>query len=159
MWVTSSEVATALFTRFAAMLYRAGLGWFVRQRFLLLFHAAHRTGSPAHTLLEIVVREHVTDSYVVKSAFGSRLDWYLDIVATAQAEVQVGLRRRRVVAEPVSLKEKQRILAGSAREGLSHRLPLVRLRSVHAVRGCSRPSAEQHEVKRAQSRIARPPTC
>lgn len=73
-----------------AWLYRAGLGWILGTRFLLLTHRGRRSGRLHETVLEVLLFTRSTHESVVASAFGTDADWYRNIQAEPALEVRTG---------------------------------------------------------------------
>ncbi len=101
--------------RMPILLYRLGLGWLLGRRFLLLTHIGRKTGRPRQAVLEIVEHDPAAEIYYVASGFGPRSDWYRNILKTPQVTIQVGNRRMRAVARPLSPEESGEIMARYAR--------------------------------------------
>ncbi|MBK8900418.1 MAG: nitroreductase family deazaflavin-dependent oxidoreductase [Anaerolineaceae bacterium] len=90
------------FFRAPLFLYRIGLGGLLGQRFLLLNHIGRKSGQPRQTVLEVVNHDQAADTYTIASGFGQKSDWYLNILAHPQVEIQVGWRKMAVTAVPLS---------------------------------------------------------
>lgn len=90
------------FFRAPLFLYRVGLGGLLGQRFLLLNHIGRKSGKPRQSVLEVVNYNKTTDTYTIASGFGKKSDWYLNILAHPQVEIQVGWRKLAVTAVPLS---------------------------------------------------------
>lgn len=90
------------FFRAPLFLYRVGLGGLLGQRFLLLNHIGRKSGKPRQSVLEVVNYNKTTDTYIIASGFGKKSDWYLNILAHPQVEIQVGWRELTVTAVPLS---------------------------------------------------------
>jgi deazaflavin-dependent oxidoreductase (nitroreductase family) len=91
-----------LFFRMPLLFYRAGLGWLLGSRFLLLNHMGRKSGLPRQTVLEVVNHEQETDTYSVAVGFGPQTDWYRNLLKTPQASIQVGRRKLDVIADPLA---------------------------------------------------------
>ena len=72
------------------LLYRAHLGWLLGHRFLLLTHRGRKTGNIHHTVLEVVRYDSATRESAVLSAYGTRADWYRNILAHPPVAVSTG---------------------------------------------------------------------
>lgn len=81
------------------LLYRLGLGPLVGQVVLLLTTIGRKSGLPRTTPLQY---EEVDGAIYIGAARGRKADWFRNIVANPQVEVQVKSRRFRGVAEPVT---------------------------------------------------------
>lgn len=93
------------FFRFPILLFEAGLGFLFGERFLLLRHVGRKSGRPRETVLEVAHHDESTGVYQVASGFGSTSDWYRNVLAHPEVEIQVGRRRHAVVARPLSPEE------------------------------------------------------
>lgn len=78
-------------------LYRLRLGWLAGHRFMLLTHQGRKTGKLRHTVLEVVSFNRDTQESVVLSAYGERADWYQNIRAHPEPDVQTGWSRYRAL--------------------------------------------------------------
>lgn len=109
--------------RLPVLLYRAGLGWLLGQRFLMLTHVGRRSGRTYRTVVEVVGR--LGEEYVVLAGFGHRADWLRNALAGGAREVAVGRRRFHPVVRELGEEEAAAVLAGYERR---HRLaaPVVR---------------------------------
>ncbi|MBK1787002.1 nitroreductase family deazaflavin-dependent oxidoreductase [Prauserella sp. ASG 168] len=86
-----------LLFRLPNRLYRVGLGRLVPARFLYLIHIGRKSGRRRDVVLEVVgTRE---GSYYLCSGFGEKADWYRNVLATPEVDIQVRGRvsRARVV--------------------------------------------------------------
>jgi deazaflavin-dependent oxidoreductase (nitroreductase family) len=141
--------------RFPTLLYRAGFGWLLGQRFLLIHHVGRHTGRSYSTLVEVVARDEATNSYYVAAAFGERTDWYCNLLARPRTQIEVGRQRWQAVAERLPPYEAERVFAAYARRhkpafhflflgrlfGLrrgsagefARRFPLIRLRTTEPI--------------------------
>lgn len=83
-------------------LYRAGLGWLLGQRFLLLHHTGRKSGLPRQAVLEVVEHDGATDTYFVASGFGRSSHWFQNVQANPDVVIQVGVRKLAVTADILS---------------------------------------------------------
>jgi deazaflavin-dependent oxidoreductase (nitroreductase family) len=104
---TSSEMQTktrAMFARapspllrafFAipSWLYRARVGGLLGHRFMQLSHRGRRSGRLYRTVLEVVHYDPQTRESLVCSGWGTRADWYRNIMANPPIAVETGGRR------------------------------------------------------------------
>jgi len=74
-------------------LYRAGFGWVLGSRVLMLEHRGRNSGLPRYVCLEIVERP-APDRLVIVSGFGARAEWYRNLKATPACFVSTGALRR-----------------------------------------------------------------
>ena len=75
-------------------LYRAGLGFALGQRMLMLTHRGRKSGVWRYVVLEVVERP-TRDSYVVASGFGEDAQWYRNVLADPRVGVSVGFELSR----------------------------------------------------------------
>ncbi|MCG5217036.1 nitroreductase family deazaflavin-dependent oxidoreductase [Streptosporangium sp. KLBMP 9127] len=87
--------------RLPILLYRAHAGRLLGGRFMLLTHTGRVTGKPRQVVIEVIEHDPVDGSYVVPSGYGSRSDWYRNILRTPEVLVQVGSRVRPMTAIPL----------------------------------------------------------
>lgn len=91
-------------------LYRAGFGWLLGPRFLLLEHRGRVSGQSRFVVLEVVWRER-RDALVVASAFGASSHWFRNLSANPNCRVSTGLRQRMpAVASVIPAAEGEMIL-------------------------------------------------
>ena len=74
-------------------LYRAGFGWILGQRFLMITHTGRTSGAPRRTVVEVVDHDQATDTYFIASGWGEKSDWLLNIAKNPRVTVHVGARR------------------------------------------------------------------
>jgi deazaflavin-dependent oxidoreductase (nitroreductase family) len=89
------------FFRLPIWLYRAGLGWMLGDRFLLLNHIGRKSGLPRQAVLEVVQHDRQSDVYVVAVGFGEKSQWYQNILSQPAVSIQVGRRKLDVTAQPL----------------------------------------------------------
>lgn len=116
------------------ILFRARVGCLLGERFLLLHHTGRRSGRAYSTMLEVVARHLPTNTYYVAAGFGENTDWYQNIIACADVEIEVGLKRLSARADRLTAGESQAILTAYARE---HRLAFRSLGRLFGFRGMS----------------------
>ena len=80
-------------------LYRLGLGGLLGQRFVYLTHTGRKSGQPRHTVLEVIDHDKTTGAYFVASGFGDKSDWYRNVMANPQVNIQVGRKHMPARAE------------------------------------------------------------
>lgn len=107
-----------LLFRLPIQLYRLGLGGLMGQRFVLIHHVGRRTGLPREAVVEVVAREPDTGAVVVASGFGPRSDWYQNLLATPDVEIELGRTRLAVHAEVLEAEQ-----AGTRMVDYAHRHP------------------------------------
>jgi deazaflavin-dependent oxidoreductase (nitroreductase family) len=81
------------------VLYLLGLGPLVGRLVLILTTTGRKSGLPRTTPLQY---EEQDGLIYVASARGQRADWFRNVVADPRVEVQVGARRFRGLAEPIT---------------------------------------------------------
>ena len=74
-------------------LFRAGLGWMLGPRILLLEHRGRRSGERRFVCLEVVERRGA-DRLIIVSGFGERAQWYRNLRAEPRCFVSTGTIRR-----------------------------------------------------------------
>ncbi|GGN99305.1 hypothetical protein GCM10011610_67140 [Nocardia rhizosphaerihabitans] len=84
-------------------LYRAGLGFLLGRRLLMLRHTGRSSGVARYVVLEVVDRPSA-DSFVVVSGFGTTAQWYRNVLADPKVGLWIG-RRRDVSATAAPLTE------------------------------------------------------
>ncbi len=103
------------FFRAPLFLYRIGLGGLLSKRFLLLNHIGRKSGKARQTVLEVVNYDETADTYYIASGFGKRSDWYRNILAHPQIDIQVGWRKMSVTAVPLTPEESGQAMVDYAR--------------------------------------------
>jgi deazaflavin-dependent oxidoreductase (nitroreductase family) len=73
------------FMRAPVALYRLGLGRLMTRRMLLLSHIGRKSGLTRQTVLEVV--ESNGENPVIVSGFGSKSDWYKNVLAHPEVRV------------------------------------------------------------------------
>jgi deazaflavin-dependent oxidoreductase (nitroreductase family) len=87
-----SPVLRVLF-RAPRWLYRLRLGGLLGHRFALLTHRGRTSGRTYQTVLEVVHYDPRTQESVVCSGWGTRADWYLNIIASSPVAFETAGRR------------------------------------------------------------------
>ena len=83
-------------------LFRAGLGWMLGSRILMLEHRGRRSGERRFVCLEVVERP-ARDRLIIVSGFGERAQWYRNLLAEPRCFVSTGaLRHVPATARPMS---------------------------------------------------------
>jgi deazaflavin-dependent oxidoreductase (nitroreductase family) len=101
--------------RAPTLLYRAGLGWVLGSRFLMLTHVGRRSGRTYRTVVEVVGTLPATGEYVVLAGLGRSADWLRNLQAGGGREVAVGRRRFRSTVRELGEDEAVAVLAGYER--------------------------------------------
>lgn len=73
-------------------LYRAGFGFLLGRRMLMLEHIGRTSGATRYVVLEVVERPG-PDSYVIVSGFGVKAQWYRNVVANPEVRVSTAFHR------------------------------------------------------------------
>ena len=79
-------------TRAPIWLYRHRLGWLLGHRMLMLEHLGRRTGHPRYVCLEVVDRP-TADTFVIVSGFGTRAQWYQNLLTHPDCHVSIAGRQ------------------------------------------------------------------
>ena len=111
-----------LLFRAPIMLYRAGLGFLLGRRFLMLEHTGRRSGETRRTILEVVVND--SDSIYVVAGWGTAAQWLKNVRANPHVTIHVGSRSYRTRAEMVDGDEAHDVMR---RYGSEHPRALNRL--------------------------------
>jgi deazaflavin-dependent oxidoreductase (nitroreductase family) len=90
-------------------MYRMGLGPLLGRRVMLLTHTGRVSGLRRRAVVEVVLRDE--RGYVAASGFGSRADWYRNVMADPRVTVQVGGTIVEATATPVDREEGAEIMA------------------------------------------------
>lgn len=77
--------------RLPIWLYRLGLGRLLGTRFLLLTHTGRKSGLTRQTVLEVVRYDKASRTYIVAVGFGTRSDWYQNVMAKPHVMVDSGV--------------------------------------------------------------------
>jgi deazaflavin-dependent oxidoreductase (nitroreductase family) len=109
-----TRLERALF-RLPVRLYRMRLGRLLGRRFVLIHHIGRVTGRTRHVVVEVVEYDRATRDVVVASGFGAKADWYRNLLAHPEVEIQVGSRSYAVVAVPLGQSEAGEAMVGYAR--------------------------------------------
>lgn len=116
----------ALF-RAPVRLYRMHLGALLGGRFMLLNHVGRVSGTPRQAVLEIVEHDPRSGAYLACSGFGTRADWYRNILKTPQVTIQVGRRTLPVTAQPLAAGDGGELMARYAERHPRSAAKLTRL--------------------------------
>ena len=72
------------------VLYRMRLGWMLGKRIVAVTHRGRKTGRLRETVLEVLLFEPEDKESVVVSAYGTRADWYRNILVQPALRVRTG---------------------------------------------------------------------
>lgn len=73
-----------------AVLYRIGFGWLLGKRFAVVTHRGRKTGQLRETVLEVLLFDPDNKESVVVSAYGTRADWYRNLLVLPALRVRTG---------------------------------------------------------------------
>ncbi len=90
------------FFRAPIVLYHLGLGGLLGGRFMLIHHVGRKSGQPRETVVEVAGHDTNTDTYYVGSGWGYKSNWYRNLMAAPDTQIQVGQRTLAVHAETLS---------------------------------------------------------
>jgi len=102
--------------RLPIYLYRSGFGWILGNRFLLLRHVGRKTGKIRYAVLEIIQSAPDQGTYFIVSGFGTRSDWYQNIIQQSSVEIQVGGKLFKAEAQQLSPVEGGKLLLAYAQK-------------------------------------------
>jgi deazaflavin-dependent oxidoreductase (nitroreductase family) len=97
------------------VLYRLHLGWLLGNRFLMLTHVGRKTGTPHHTVLEVVYQNKQTGGYIIASGWREKSDWFRNIQKTPQVTVNTGHLQFKATAIQLSIDDAEQVLLKYAR--------------------------------------------
>ena len=96
-------------------LYRAGLGFLFGSRLLMLEHVGRSSGARRYVVLE-VIGHPAPGTYLVASGFGTRAQWFRNVLAHPRVRVAVAAHGPRpATARRLSTTEADAALAGYVR--------------------------------------------
>ena len=75
------------------------------KRFLLLNHTGRKSGLSRKVVLEVVNYDAENNIYYVSSGFGSKSDWYRNILAQPENSIQVGNKTHKIAAKQLNIEE------------------------------------------------------
>lgn len=99
-------------------LYRIGLGGLMTKRMVLLNHIGRKSGKMRQAVVEVARYDKATDTVYVASGWGKKSDWYRNLLANPEITIQVGWRKMKVTAVPLTPEE-----SGEAMVDYAHRYP------------------------------------
>lgn len=94
-------------------LYRAGLGFLLGQRFLMLEHRGRKTGETRRTVLEVAANH--PDALYVAAAWKSASDWLRNIEANPEVVLHCGRERFHTLARILDQDAAREVLADYAK--------------------------------------------
>ncbi len=95
-------------------LYHIGLGWLFGERMVLLTHVGRISGKPRQVVLEVVEREPEPGHYLIASGYGSKSQWFGNVLAQPAVRYQVGRRIYSGTAVPLEPEQSGKRLAAYA---------------------------------------------
>ncbi|MDN5861103.1 MAG: nitroreductase family deazaflavin-dependent oxidoreductase, partial [Pseudonocardia sp.] len=122
---TPPKGLNAFLFRLPIQLYRLRLGWLLGSRFLRLTHTGRVSGKKREVVIEVVGRDN--RAYYACSGFGTRADWYRNVLATPEVTIQVGPHRTRATARPLGADDGETIMAHYAMQHPKLAIRLCRL--------------------------------
>ncbi len=87
------------------LLYRAGLGRLMSERYLMIKHTGRRTGLTRRTVVECV-QKTPEGGVIVASALGAKSAWFLNVRTSGKARIHHGRRRFDATVDVVPASEK-----------------------------------------------------
>lgn len=90
------------FFRIPVFLARMGFaGWerLLGLEWMLLMPTGRKSGKKRYAMVDVLLHEKESDTYIIEVGFGRRSDWYRNIQAAPRFEAQVGRRRFHAAAE------------------------------------------------------------
>jgi deazaflavin-dependent oxidoreductase (nitroreductase family) len=93
MFASTPAPLLRAFFKVPVWLYQVGLGGVLGHRFLQLTHRGRSSGRLYRTVLEVVRYDPRTQESVVCSGWGTRADWYRNIVANPPVKFETGGQR------------------------------------------------------------------
>jgi len=91
--------------RMPIWIYRLGFGFLMGEKVLLLTHQGRKSRQDRQTVLEIIHIEANAGQYYVVSGFGSRSQWYKNIIEEPSVTIQVGNRKMAARAQQLGPEE------------------------------------------------------
>jgi deazaflavin-dependent oxidoreductase (nitroreductase family) len=80
------------FFRAPILMYRVGLGGLMPAQ-VMLTTVGRKSGQPRRAVVDLLKRDAATDTYYVVSAYGGLSDWYRNLEANPELQVQVRWRK------------------------------------------------------------------
>ncbi|HEY4152423.1 MAG TPA: nitroreductase family deazaflavin-dependent oxidoreductase [Pseudolysinimonas sp.] len=114
--VGTAVLGTRWLVRAPIVLFRAGLGFLFGGRLMLLEHTGRTSGLARYVALEVVSRP-ARGSFVVASGFGTKAQWYRNVVAHPEVRVRWSIRpSAAAIARPLDPQESAAIISAYADE-------------------------------------------
>jgi len=96
--------------RFPILLYRAGMGWLLFGRFVMVTHTGRVSGKERNVVLEVVHIDRVNRRLTVASGWGTKADWYRNIKKTPEVRLTYGVRTFTAMARELSTDEGYQVM-------------------------------------------------
>lgn len=96
-------------------LFRLRLGWLMVGHFLMVTTTGRKSGLPRYAVIKVIKRDKASGAYIVVSGWGTKADWYQNILQTPQVCVDVGFHHFQAQAEVVEAEQAASLLADYAR--------------------------------------------
>jgi deazaflavin-dependent oxidoreductase (nitroreductase family) len=97
--------AARWFLRAPIWMYRLGLGGLLGKKFILLNHTGRKSGLPRQAVLEVVIYDRETNIIYINAGFGTRSQWYQNLLAQPETSIQIGWRKMEIRARQLSPQE------------------------------------------------------
>ena len=99
-------------------LYRIGLGGLMTKRMVLLNHVGRKSGKMRQAVVEVAKYDKAADTVYVASGWGTKSDWYRNLLANPEITIQMSWRKMAVTAVPLTPEQ-----SGEAMVDYAHRYP------------------------------------
>lgn len=96
--------------RFPILLYRAGLGWLLFGRFVMVTHTGRVSGKERNVVLEVVHIDQASRRLFVASGWGKKADWYRNIKKTPRVRLTYGSHTFTALARELSTDEGYQVM-------------------------------------------------
>ncbi len=110
--------------RAPVLMYRVGLGGLMPAQ-VMLTTVGRKSGRPHRAVVDLLKHDAATNTWYVTSGYGAHSDWYRNLQANPEVQVQVRCRRFRARTTVLSEKEAEGLVLGRWRgRGRLYRLYL-----------------------------------
>lgn len=96
--------------RLPIWIYRLGFGFIIGRHGLLLTHKGRKSGKDRQNVLEIIHSSPNAGKYYVVSGFGTRSDWYKNIINDPSVTIQIGNKKMAAVASQLNPEEASQLI-------------------------------------------------
>ncbi|MFI5893457.1 nitroreductase family deazaflavin-dependent oxidoreductase [Actinoplanes sp. NPDC051513] len=100
--------------RLPLFFYRHGLGFLFSRRLVLVEHTGRRSGRLFQVVLEVVAYSP-TGAVTVAAGYGSRSDWYRNLLAEPDTTITLARDCQRAIAHPLTTDEGAAVMLAYAR--------------------------------------------